>query len=122
MLYHKRLVPAVKAKKQITHKITGPEAPLNSKLKNLKEIESLEKISRTTTIENAEIAQIATPIVPAGCSLMISKNQLSGIELGTNALAAKNTKKKVVHIAVQITTAQLAHFLKVLFSGLVLFC
>ncbi len=80
LLYHKRLVPAVKAKKQITHKITGPEAPLNSKLKNLKEIESLEKISRTTTIENAEIAQIATPIVPAGCSLMISKNQLSGIE------------------------------------------
>ena len=83
------------AKKHIIHKITGPEAPLNSKLKNLKEIESLEKISKTTITENDEIAQIATPIVPAGCSLIIFKNQLSGMIFGNKALITKKPKKNL---------------------------
>ena len=57
LLSHKNPVPTTKAKKHIIHKITGPEAPLNSRLKNLNEMESLENISRTTTTENDEIAQ-----------------------------------------------------------------
>ena len=116
LLSHKNPVPTTKAKKHIIHKITGPEAPLNSKLKNLNEIESLENISRTTTTENDEIAQIATPIVPAGLSLIISKNQLSGIKFGISALITRKPKKKVAHIAVPITTPQVAQPLRALFS------
>ncbi len=76
-LSHSNHILKTIAKKQNTHRMTGPEAPRNLKPSTSNSIEP-RVTSSTATRQNAEIADIPMPIVAAGCCWTIRRNQLSG--------------------------------------------
>jgi hypothetical protein len=95
LFHHKSFILKVIAKRHMTHKTIGPDAPRNSKPKALNSIGPVAYLkSRTTQIE--AIAARGNPIVAAKCCLTTSTIQLLAPQEWRTMNARKTREKTPV--------------------------